>query len=963
MYKRIKCICIIAIISIVAMTALSACASCSGNPAHVHEYGDWIEVKAPTCEESGVRIKSCECGDEIAIDIPALGHELKQVSAKSATCTEAGKKVWKCTSCEENESISSPALGHDFELVNSTASTCTDNGREEFKCTQCDEGYVDVLPLINHEYDDYKVTNPPTCTLNGAIEGVCKLCGDITTVEISPLGHDYFTIEVLVDPTCFSTGTERAKCSRCGDITEREGTDFAHKFETVEVIAAATCIEGGEEYARCSICKYEEQHLMPALGHDIPDNFIRTETEHFKVCNRCNLKIVSENHTFYETRVEPTCEDDGLFYRACSQCGQKEGEEILSSLGHSGVWEIISSATCTKEGFKIERCSVCNIIVSSEILPLVAHSLVIETKQASCTEAGYTLKSCSECDYETIEEFLPALGHNAGNWETITEATCTEDGIRQKSCTVCGILLEIERSFASGHSFTGDGVCDKCGVLRFEIRINYIYADTYTKAADSVTIYVLEGQNYSVPSPQIIGFVPDRPVVEGVARHNDTIIVRYSIVDNPATDLTVDVSELKLTVGQAAKITATVKPSNATNRALVWKSENSLVASVNDGVITAIKAGTVTITVSTIDGAKWVDIYVIVVDKEPERIVDVWDGSKANFAGTGTQTDPFVIASASQLAFLAQSVNSGTKYGGKYFKLTSDIDLNNIEWTAIGNCEATDINYSPSWTNVFSGHFNGNGHIIYNLKIGGSIHRSGLFGVVAGGSISSLTIKSADIDVDNDTMLIASVLCAQAVNAKIERCGVYGTVNASYSGSGSSYAGGLVGLADNATIENCFGVATLGINNFSGSYNAFVGGLVGGLQSSSHVEIQNCYFSGTVNASSAVGAYAAGILGTSGMNTSGSIKDCFVVGSITANGNSAYVDAVHNYWISETLTIENCYYNAKLKAGNDNVSSKHGSMTEELNLKSPSWLKATLGWDFDNVWQFDMQNEYPILRF
>ncbi|MBR4721343.1 MAG: hypothetical protein IK057_06235, partial [Clostridia bacterium] len=57
---------------------------------------------------------------------------------------------------------------------------------------------------------------------------------------------------------------------------------------------------------------------------------------------------------------------------------------------------------------------------------------------------------------------------------------------------------------------------------------------------------------------------------------------------------------------------------------------------------------------------------------------DVWDGSIADGfeSGTGTESDPYIIKTASQLAYLAQSVNSGTTYEGQYIKLANDIVLN-----------------------------------------------------------------------------------------------------------------------------------------------------------------------------------------------------------------------------------------------------------------------------------------------
>lgn len=54
-----------------------------------------------------------------------------------------------------------------------------------------------------------------------------------------------------------------------------------------------------------------------------------------------------------------------------------------------------------------------------------------------------------------------------------------------------------------------------------------------------------------------------------------------------------------------------------------------------------------------------------------------------NFGGgSGTEANPYLIKNAQQLADLAWCVNDGNAYKGKYFKLTADITLNDITWTA-----------------------------------------------------------------------------------------------------------------------------------------------------------------------------------------------------------------------------------------------------------------------------------------
>ena len=70
------------------------------------------------------------------------------------------------------------------------------------------------------------------------------------------------------------------------------------------------------------------------------------------------------------------------------------------------------------------------------------------------------------------------------------------------------------------------------------------------------------------------------------------------------TGVTLDKDSLTLTEGNTAQLTATVKPDNATNKNVTWTSSDETVATVTDGLVTALKEGTATITVTTEDGSK-----------------------------------------------------------------------------------------------------------------------------------------------------------------------------------------------------------------------------------------------------------------------------------------------------------------------------------------------------------------------
>jgi len=92
------------------------------------------------------------------------------------------------------------------------------------------------------------------------------------------------------------------------------------------------------------------------------------------------------------------------------------------------------------------------------------------------------------------------------------------------------------------------------------------------------------------------------------------------------TGVTLNKTTLSLTEGDTSKLTATVAPSNATNKEVTWVSSNTSVATVDtNGNVKAVKAGTATITVTTKDGNHKASCTVTVTAKqeEPKPVVSV----------------------------------------------------------------------------------------------------------------------------------------------------------------------------------------------------------------------------------------------------------------------------------------------------------------------------------------------------
>ena len=86
---------------------------------------------------------------------------------------------------------------------------------------------------------------------------------------------------------------------------------------------------------------------------------------------------------------------------------------------------------------------------------------------------------------------------------------------------------------------------------------------------------------------------------------------------------------------------------------------------------------------------------------------DTWLNHTTPFSGSGTEEDPYIIASAENLAYLSKQVYDGNaSYINQYFKQTANIDLRQYNWQPIG--VETDRANTGAY-HYFGGSYDGNG--------------------------------------------------------------------------------------------------------------------------------------------------------------------------------------------------------------------------------------------------------------
>ena len=162
-----------------------------------------------------------------------------------------------------------------------------------------------------------------------------------------------------------------------------------------------------------------------------------------------------------------------------------------------------------------------------------------------------------------------------------------------------------------------------------------------------------------------------------------TISVEAKVI--PVTGVSLDKTQITIKVGESETLTPTITPEDATNKKVSWTSSNDKVATVEDGKVVGVQPGSVTITVTTEDGAKTAECPVTV------------KSSLAPSVTVGAEHISAVSAILSGEANLETTTASDLKVGFQYSKSAGILPSNST------TIEATDADADYNYTTPITG--------------------------------------------------------------------------------------------------------------------------------------------------------------------------------------------------------------------------------------------------------------------
>lgn len=297
----------------------------------------------------------------------------------------------------------------------------------------------------------------------------------------------------------------------------------------------------------------------------------------------------------------------------------------------------------------------------------------------------------------------------------------------------------------------------------------------------------------------------------------------------------------------------------------------------------------------------------------------------------------YTVTSADGLMNIAKLVNGGKS--DINITLTADIDLTGKNWTPIGT----------SFSNKYTGTFDGGGHTIKGLTVTTNDQFVGLFGSIGyAGTVKNVMME--DVQITSNRSLGFAGGVAGYSDGTIENCSVSGSV------SGTVYVGGVVGAQWEGSITGCSSSATV-------KGTVYVGGVTG--QTNDGATMTACYATGNVIIEIAPKKNISGgsLVGFNGGN---GLLACYATGNVTSTGSSTYNVHIGGFLGDNYTTVTACYWKNNHEQGIG--YKKAGTVTEVTKVDGSvvTWQKAvdamnTALQNAGSEWRYELKGALPTL--
>ena len=239
---------------------LTMFAGCTGEEEHVCDFGKWKVDEEATCEEDGVEVRKCDCGEKEERPIAKLEHKYTEKITTEATCAAEGVKTFTCENCDDSYTEAIAKLEHTYTSQVTTETSCGAEGVTTFTCSGCNHSYTEAINKTAHNYVG-QVTTEVSCETDGVKTFTCSGCNDSYTEAIPAVTYSSTELPVMFEDsvgevTVYDTNGEAFALGTCFVISA-DGKLITN-YHVIEGGYSATVTLDGKTYTVEKVLAYDK---------------------------------------------------------------------------------------------------------------------------------------------------------------------------------------------------------------------------------------------------------------------------------------------------------------------------------------------------------------------------------------------------------------------------------------------------------------------------------------------------------------------------------------------------------------------------------------------------------------------------------------------------------------------------------------------------------------------------------
>lgn len=517
----------------------------------------------------------------------------KHSAAPDAPWQHDNNNHWK--DCEAKDGGKAENAKHTFgDPTDVVPATCTAAGSQKVKCTVCGAEVTQTLPIKDHTWGEWETITAATCTEAGSRKHTCSVCQTEETETVQATGHTWGEWETVKEADCDHDGSRKHTCTVCG----------AEESETVEKLGHELELVGGE---------------TPAPAGEATVRLYR--------CKRCG-----------ETSLGFAADEPSAASLPHLMKGDNEGMRFFGR-------PIGNAMALTADGTSVNQQNNECVYCSTETGDFFEYVFTLNADQANTLKSARLYCDARPANYLSGDFW--AYNRSADDWTPGYYIDGSDEHV-QKDATTGEVVMVKDHAQATKNE---DGSWTEGVELETEVKMGariedyryILYVDGQPVDFDADTSVPVKGSQQNMTRAEYV-----LPYTFNLHEGKNTISLRmaggyrsefYNFIFRPyvePTPITVNEDKIEVREGQTAKITSTME-------GLKFASSSNSVATVDEnGVVTGVKAGTCTITVSKDGNYKEAKVPVTVLEKEGIITLDLAAGVIAPEGGF----DPYTSGSS-----------------------------------------------------------------------------------------------------------------------------------------------------------------------------------------------------------------------------------------------------------------------------------------------------------------------------